>query len=390
MVRFARLVIILLLPLLTAGNAKTQPGVEDKAFTIEVAVTGDFVQNFRGGIKQDLNYLGLESMILRFDTEAAGWWKGGSLLMHGINTHGGTPSSTLTGDFQVFSNIEAGDHTGFFELIYVQTLGDFTVLAGQHDLNTEFVTTNSTDLFLNSSFGIMPTVSLNTPASIFPLAAPCLAIKWEPAGLWTYRGAVYDGNPGDLEANRYNMQWKLNREDGVMAIAEAEMDRTHGGIGKGNLKIGGFYHSGSFRDMADTNRSWSKNYGAYLTLHRIMKPSDGYHDEGINGFIQFGVAPRDRNIAAFYASAGIRSFSPVPNRAHDIIGLSLAHLGTGNRWQSLSEKNLRGETSLELTYLLRINDIYSIQPDLQFILNPGANAQVQDALVGTIRFAIAF
>jgi porin len=390
MVRFARLGIVLALTPLAGGIAIAQPGVEDKAFTIEVGVTGDFVRNFRGGLKQDMNYLGMESMILRFDTEAAGWWKGGTLVMHGINTHGGTPGSTLTGDFQVFSNIEAGDHTGFYELTYVQTLGDFTILAGQHDLNTEFVTTSSTDLFLNSSFGIMPTVSLNTPASIFPLAAPCLALRWEPDGLWTYRAAVYDGNPGDMETNRYNMQWKMSREEGVMAIAEAEMDRTHGGIGKGTLKIGGFYHTGSFEDMADTNLTWTSNYGAYLTLHRIMKPSDGYHDEGINGFIQFGVAPRDRNVAAFYAAAGIRSFSPIPTRTHDLIGLSVAHLGTGNRWQSLSGDNQKGETSLELTYLLQINDIYSIQPDLQFILNPGANAQVKDALVGIIRFAIAF
>jgi hypothetical protein len=41
MVKFSRLVIFLLLQALAGGNAMSQPGLDEKAFTLEVSVTGD-------------------------------------------------------------------------------------------------------------------------------------------------------------------------------------------------------------------------------------------------------------------------------------------------------------------------------------------------------------
>jgi porin len=368
----------------------SQVGVEDKILTLETSVTGDFVNNFHGGMKKGFAYLGVESILLTFNTEAAGLWKGGTLIMHGMNTHGAQPSSELTGDFQVFSNIEAGDHTGFYELAYFQKLGRFTLLLGQHDLNTEFVVTQSADLFINSSYGIMPVLSLNVPTSIFPVTAPCVALRWEPEGLWTFRTAVYDGNPGDIQSNRYNLSWKMGKDEGLFWIGEAEMDRSHGGIGKGTLKIGAFYHSGILPDPVDTSLNWHGDYGSYLTLHRILKVSNGIYTEGVNAFFQFGVAPREQNLAAFFASAGIRSHGFIPERKDDIVGLSIAHLGTGDRWSSASADHLRGETSVEFTYHFQINDIYSIQPDFQYLIHPGAQKSNSNAFVGMIRFGIGF
>lgn len=372
----------------TGELAFPQVGVEDKVLSFETGITGDFFHNFRGGLSRGHGYMGMEHIILRFNTEAAGLWKGGSLIMHGMNTHGTIPSSTVTGDWQVFSNIEAGDHTGFYELAYFQKIGDFTLLLGQHDLNTEFVVTQSTDIFLNSSFGVVPTISLNVPVSIFPVTTPCLGLRWEPRGLWTFRGAVYNGNPGNIETNRYNLTWRFGKKEGVMAIGEAEMDRTHGGIGKGTLKIGGFYHTGNRTDPVDTTIHWKADYGVYFTLHRILLPSDGVYSEGVNAFIQFGAAPRESNIAAYFASAGIRSHGFFKSRTNDVIALSVAHLGTGDNWRQASPENLHAETTFELTYRFCITDVYFIQPDIQYIIHPGAVNEIKNALVATLRFAV--
>ena len=43
--------------------------------------------------------------MIGFDTEKANFWKGGELFINAANTHGGEPSASFIGDYQVASNI---------------------------------------------------------------------------------------------------------------------------------------------------------------------------------------------------------------------------------------------------------------------------------------------
>jgi porin len=47
-----------------------------------------------------------------------------------------------------------------------------------------------------------------------------------------------------------------------------------------------------------------------------------------------------------------------------------------------------GEMAIELTYKLHLFEYYSIQPNLQYIINPGANTSLNNALVASVRFNI--
>ncbi|NJK94705.1 MAG: carbohydrate porin [Bacteroidales bacterium] len=142
--------------------------------------------------------------------------------MHGLNAHGKGPSEFFTGDIQVLSNIEAGDYTGLYEFYYSQSFGGFSLLLGQHDLNSEFIGTKYGGTFINSSFGIAPSISLNVPVSIYPVAAPCILFKYESPGMMVYKLAIYDGDPGNFESNRFNLQWNVNAKEGLFNIGEIE------------------------------------------------------------------------------------------------------------------------------------------------------------------------
>jgi carbohydrate-selective porin OprB len=48
------------------------------------------------------------------------------------------------------------------------------------------------------------------------------------------------------------------------------------------------------------------------------------------------------------------------------------------------------ETRLEITYRAVINRQFVIQPDVQFVFNPGAALLIKNAIVGGIRFEIKF
>src|ERR1035437_3452005 len=77
---------------------------------------GDNLNNLSGGVKTGSCYLGMASIKISFDTEKAGLWKGGHFCINAANTHGSSPSDALVGDFQVVSNIQAGNHTFIQEL----------------------------------------------------------------------------------------------------------------------------------------------------------------------------------------------------------------------------------------------------------------------------------
>ena len=167
----------------------------EEAFSFEASYVGDLINNLSGGIKTGSSYLGMANLRLGFDTGKAGLWNGGQFYVNAANTHGATPSADMLGDMQVISNIEAGNHSYLQELWYKQALNKVELTVGLQDLNVEFANSQYGSLFMNSSFGILPVISTNFSAPIFPLTTLGVTAKWSPSEKISILGAVYDGNP---------------------------------------------------------------------------------------------------------------------------------------------------------------------------------------------------
>lgn len=360
------------------------------ALQFNTSFTGDFVINFSGGLKRGYTYIGKEDLTVAFNTEQAGLWRNGNLFLHGLNTHGNGPSATLTGDLQMMSNIEAGDHTSLYEYWYCQQIGKVSILVGQHDLNSEFVGTKYGGTFINSSFGIAPSISLNVPVSIYPLAAPCLFLKYKPGERVTYKAAVYDGNPGNFATNRYNLEWNINKEEGLLYIAEVEQDVQLNGQQTGSIKIGTFYHSGHFINYTDTLKLRKGNYGAYIVAEKALFACSLHAGRGLCIFFQGGITPSVWNMVRYYVGGGFRYHGILPARFKDELGIAFAHISLSEEYIRNNSGTLSYETALEGTYIFRFGGRYSIQPNLQYIIHPGANKNINNCLAGLLRFSLTY
>ncbi|HEX3009230.1 MAG TPA: carbohydrate porin, partial [Bacteroidales bacterium] len=104
-------------------KALSQDKDTTKPLNFEASYIGESFNNLSGGIKRGSTYEGMANLRISFDTDKARLWKGGQFYIHAANTHGGTPSCDLVGDFQVASNIEAGNHTYIQEFWFKQTVG---------------------------------------------------------------------------------------------------------------------------------------------------------------------------------------------------------------------------------------------------------------------------
>jgi porin len=67
-------------------------------------------------------------------------------------------------------------------------------------IDSEFFISTNGALFINSAFGVLPSISQNMNVAVYPVAAPGLWLKATPNDSWSVQGGVYDGNIGDLHS----------------------------------------------------------------------------------------------------------------------------------------------------------------------------------------------
>ncbi|WP_296703296.1 carbohydrate porin, partial [Algoriphagus sp.] len=271
-------------------NETEETNAKDGALDFSVSVMGDFAANIKGGVRKSGTYMGMVDLFAWFDTGKAGLWKGGQFFLHGLNTHGGLATQDLIGDIQVCSNIEAGDYTGLFEYYFKQQLGSFSFLVGQHDLNSEFVVVENGGNFINSSFGIPASISLNFPAPIFPMASMAIVTAWSPSPDFTLVAGVYDGDPGDFKSNEYGINNKIDiKNEGYLSIGEAQYHfiDTDGNV-TGSYKVGAYYHSATCIDLTKTDVEIAGKSGFFFVMDQNLITNGPSKQDGLKMFSQIG------------------------------------------------------------------------------------------------------
>jgi porin len=358
--------------------------VRESPVTFEAVYTGDFVRNFAGGIKKGSAYLGLANLKLSFDTEKAGLWKGGQFFINAANAHGGDPSTTLIGDFHTVSNIEADEMTYIHEFWFKQTFNHFELIAGLQDLNTDFVSSEYGGMFINSTFGTPSTIADNVPSPIFPFTTVGLSLKWNIDQNNTWKIALFDGLPTELENNPYNLKWDFDKNEGVFAVTEYQLSKQSKDGLKSSYRAGIYYHSQLYEGATEDiqTEQFRYNYGFYLIADQMIyqKPDGG----GLGVFAQISLSPRAINSHCRYIGAGLSYEGMFRNRTEDKLGFAVTNAG-------FSSSIKKDETIVEICYKAQLTENIFIQPDFQYVINPeGTGQNLENAMVGFVRFGLNF
>lgn len=352
--------------------------------TKEASYIGDFVGNLSGGNKQGTAYLGMANLKLGFETKNIGLWENGEFLINGASTHGATPSENLFGDFQVASNIEAGNHIYIHELWYRHNFGSTQLTLGLQDLCAEFVTSDFAGNFINSSFGIPSLIAENVPVPIFPLTALGITGKFKISNELEFKTALFDGLPEGFEDNQYNLNWQLNSRNGVLIFSELQLTTDFTNL-PGIIKAGGYYHSHLREVNEETGLPetvFKNNYGFYIIADQTFwQKSD---NTKLGFFAQVAVSPGSINLHNYYIGGGISCSGISGQQCENSIGLAFAHAG-------LSDTRLKSETVIELFYRTTVTENLFVQPDFQYIINPaGSGKNLENTIAAFIRFGINF
>ncbi|NTV51162.1 MAG: carbohydrate porin [Geobacteraceae bacterium] len=374
--------------------AGLRPAMEKKGVTSEAVLTTDFLYNSRGGIKKDGTIHGNVDLTFKMDTAKAGWWKNGTFFLYFLgNFNSGSAMTEIVGDVQASSNIEADRAFKIYEAWYEHRfLNDqLSLLAGLHDYNCEFDVVEYGALFINSSFGISPDISQTGP-SIFPTTSLGLRLKAQPSETSYLLVAVYDGVPGNPD-DPPRTAILLKEKDGVFTAFEAGLSAGQPGE-KEYYKLG----AGAWLHTADVENfdgdPKGTNHGYYVIAEKTIF-TESCAGQGLGAFVQVGWADNKWNQIVNYWGIGLNYTGLIPGRDSDRIGLAVASARNGDKFMDF-KKNIefvpveRSETAIELTYQARVLPWLSVQPDFQYIINPGMDPSLKNAfLVGT-RVEIAF
>lgn len=115
--------------------------------------------------------------------------------------------------------------------------------------------------------------------------------------------------------------------------------------------------------------------------------------QGLNGFLRVGAARESVNQTGRYLGAGLVYTGLLRGRDADQLGFAVAAAFNGDSFKRARRIDGlpvdRAEVNLELSYRMPITDWLTLQPDLQYIIDPGALGELKNALVLGLRFEIA-
>ena len=310
------------------------------------------------------SYHGLTDVTLSIDTAGAGWWRGGRFFIDLQNARGGDISDHV-GDLQGISNIVAPPGTRVVEYFLDQNFADgrFRLKFGKQDANADFVVSEGGGEFVNSSFGLIPTVPLPT----FPAPALGVMAAWAPSDAVLFKVGYWDGAPAVCSCVSAAI---VDGSNGTVSAAGIEITPFGGDITDGTYRVGVWRHSDIDISTPTAKTSVEPLTGSAKGLY--FTADQGIWESGARRlavFAQGGWGEADRSEVSRYFGGGLTFTSPFVSRPDDIAGIGVAHAEVGELERGAG---LGGsETVVELFYKVSVLGWMTLNPDLQWIHRPG-------------------
>ncbi|HZL59255.1 MAG TPA: carbohydrate porin [Stellaceae bacterium] len=411
--------------------------------TLNLQEMSEVLGNVTGGIHRGATYDGLTTMSLRLDTDKAFHWPGGTFNVSALQIHGRSLSANNLANLQTVSGIEADRATRLWELWYQQALpsGKAEVKIGQQSIDQEFIVSQYAGLYLNTMMGwpMLPSADLYAGGPAYPLSSLGIRLETQWDGPLKLLGGVFDDNPpggpfandpqgrdGEASGTRFNLgtgalfigelQYAVN----PAAAADKSCDASSCAL-PGTYKLGIWYDTANFPDQrfdstglslanpasSGMARQHNGNFSVYGVVDQmIWREPGGPRSLGVFGRIMG--APADRNLIDMSLNAGVNLKAPLPGRDDDTFGIGYGLAKVSGRAGALDQDRAAftgtaypvrsAEHFIEVTYQYQATPWWQVQPDFQYVINPGGGIQnpqnttqrVGDEAVFGVRMNIVF
>lgn len=357
----------------------------DQGYSFDLYYKADAWRNFSGGNGNGNRALDNLDLKMTVDGAKAFGSEGTTLSLYLLNNNGGRIND-LAGTNGGIDNIEVGTRSFKLYEAWIQQEfmgGKVSVLAGLHDLNSEFYVTDTSGLFLNPTYGIgteMAATGDNGP-SIFSNTSAAVRVALRPTDIFYVQGAIFDGVPESLKHPR-GTHVDFNDKDGALVVAE-------GGIADdaiGHFGLGAWEYTARRPDQLVAGAR-EHSQGVYFLADKSVYKNG---DRDISAFGRLGFTAGDVEPFKNSWSMGAVASGFIPGRENGQLGLAVSRATNSSKFRAANAPVLKNETQFELTYSDTLLPWLTIQPDLQYTINPGTDIALDNAWTVGVRLGVDF
>jgi porin len=381
-------------------------GLNEKGIEVGTSATQIYQQDTRGGIsthRRAGRYSGSYDVELEADFEKLFDIKDGRfyMLTEGKWSESGGINDPAVGSvFNVNGDGAPRRAIDVTELWYEQGFAEREIRLrfGKLDLTGGFEHRNCPVSFDCSTYANDETTQflngalINNPTIPFPENGLGVAVHYEPAEFWYVSAAVADAQ---ADVRETGFRTAFGGEDYFFYIAEAGVTPL---FDSANGAMPGAYRVGLWSDpqpkantyLADADKNYRDDVGFYVTCDQMVarENTDPEDTQGLGVFFRYGNADGKRNDITDFWSSGFQYQGLFEGRDDDVLGFGFAHGAFSDKASAVYTDDY--EAAFEIYYSAQFTKWLTISPDFQYIINPGGDRNIPDAVVVGVRMQMTF
>ena len=374
--------------------------LSDFGLQVALTYTADILGNATGGINRKVRYFHNIGFDFLFDLEKMLRIPGAHFHLAVSQRTGNSLSDEDIGNVFNVAEVCCGPTTQVVTVAWEQQLFDNRVgiRAGHLSMGDDFATSPLYWQYVTSGIDGNPgSLVFNVPFTEYPDATIGARVRVRPIEHLSVQFGVYND---DLDANSaHGGNFAVNFSDGVMLLAEVSYHDRLGDVQQalpGHFSIGGFYHTGRFQRFgappgshlpSDTEYG---NAGVYAAVDQMVcRFGDAPDPRGLLPFVALVGAPDDDiSTFPFFFDAGVVVRGPIRSRPFDDVLFGIVYGAFSPALRAAGDAPQHFEMVLEWSYIWQITPWLQLEPNVQYVIEPGGTGQIPNALVLGAQIAI--
>ena len=381
-------------PQMTGSWLGARDALVSWGITPSVRYATDLMASVAGGQQRGKAYAGQLAVELSADMGKLAGLRGLTFDISADWASGTDLSADIGNSFTVAQYFEGGNIVRLYNLYLQQSLldGRLDLKAGRISVGADSLTSPADMSFVNEALNpIVLAVQRNVPGvTADPNATWGGRVVARPTGSFTLSAGAFYSNPVLDQLTANGTEFRISSSAGYFVVGEVtyRLNLETGDTGlPGRYRVGGYHDSNQYASLTNPAHRQTGNYGVFLLGEQMVyRDGEPGSARGLSVFGGFIYAPQERiNPVPWFASAGASYRGLVPHRDKDIAAFAVYYGGFS--------RDLPGQTYelvLEWTYAIALSRWLTVQPDVQYVINPAGRSSVGNAVVVGVQLALEF